>query len=376
MPRSTAAFLTVALFSIVACGFGGCGFAPAASGNSGSGASGPPLGSGASNGGGLVGGGAAQNGHGAVTGMNCREVMQPLAKLPPDILIIEDASGSMNNDITDTSCGNGGCGATSKWAQITPAINTVVGMTETTVNWGLKFFADTDATCGVGNGVAVPIGTGNAGAIATAIMGRTSANGGVTNGSRTPTRSAETAGSTYMRGLTDMNPRFIVLATDGLPNCQPGNTDTAADDSAGAVMSVMDSATAGIPTFVVGIATGGSNADTTLNNMATAGGYPASGATKYYSVASTAEFVSVLQTLVGVAATCTFTVPEPTGDTDRAHIAVVVNGAEIPKDTNHANGWDYTSTGMTAVQIYGPTCDGIMNGSITNVQIVFKCIVT
>jgi hypothetical protein len=308
--------------------------------------------------------------------MNCREVPQPLAKLPPDILIIQDASGSMNNDISDTNCGNNGCGATSKWAQMTPAINMVVSATQGDVNWGLKFFADTDAACGVGNGVAVPIAANNATPIANALMGRTSANGGVTNGSRTPTRLAENAGAAYMRGLNDNNPRFILLATDGLPNCQPGNTDTAADDSAGAVMAVADAASMGVPTFVVGVATSGmGTADATLSSMANAGGYPRSGSPTYYNVSSTAEFVSVLMTLVGVATTCTFTVPEPTGDTDRAHIAVKVNGTELAKDTNHLNGWDYTTTGMTAVQIYGPTCDGIMNGSITNVQIVFKCIV-
>ena len=110
--------------------------------------------------------------------------------------------------------------------------------------------------------------------------------------------------------------------------------------------------------------------------MATAGGYPRAGAQKYYSVESAADFVSVLQTLVGVAATCTFTVPEPpNNDTDRAHIGVVVNGTEIKRDPNHANGWDYTSTGMTAVQIYGSACTGIMNGSVTDVKIVFKCII-
>ena len=30
---------------------------------------------------------------------------------------------------------------------------------------------------------------------------------------------------------------------------------------------------------------------------------------------------------------------------------------------------------MTAVQIYGSACDGIMNGSVTDVKIVFKCII-
>lgn len=378
MPRSNALVATVGLLVAIGYGFAGCGFAPSGTGGAGaSSGSGTPLGTGASNGTGLVGGGAAQNGHAAVTGMNCAMVQQPLAKLPPDILIILDASGSMNNDISDMSCGNNGCGATSKWAQMIPAINMVVAQTETTVNWGLKFFADTDATCGVGNTVPVGIATNNANAVSTAIMGRTSATGGVTNGSRTPTRLAENAGAAYMRGLTDQNPRFILLATDGLPNCAPGNSDTAADDSAGAVMAVADAAAMGIPTFVVGVATGGmGTADTTLSNMANAGGYPRAGSPTYYNVSSTAEFVSVLQTLVGVAASCTFTVPNPpNGDTDRAHIGVIVDGKELTKDTNHANGWDYTSTGMTAVQVYGSTCDAIMSGQATSVEIVFKCII-
>jgi hypothetical protein len=378
MPRSNALVATVGLLVAIGYGFAGCGFAPSGTGGAGaSSGSGTPLGTGASNGTGLVGGGAAQNGHAAVTGMNCAMVQQPLAKLPPDILIILDASGSMNNDISDTSCGNNGCGATSKWAQMIPAINMVVSQTQATVNWGLKFFADTDATCGVGNTVAVPIGANQANMVATAIMGRTSANGGVSNGSRTPTRLAENAGATYMRGLTDQNPRFILLATDGLPNCQPGNSDSAADDSAGAVMAVADAASMGVPTFVVGVATGGmGTADATLSNMANAGGYPRSGSPTYYNVSSTAEFVSVLQTLVGMAASCTFTVPNPpNGDTDRAHIGVIVDGKELSQDTNHANGWDYTSTGMTAVQVYGSTCDAIMSGQAKSVEIVFKCII-
>jgi hypothetical protein len=374
MPRSNALVATIGLLVAIGYGFAGCGFAPAAKGGGGA-SSGTPLGTGASNGTGLVGGGAAQNGHGAVTGMNCASVNRPLAKLPPDILIVLDASGSMNNDIMDMSCGNNGCGATSKWAQMTPAINMVVGATDTTVNWGLKFFADTDAMCGVGNNVAVPVGTGQAGAIANAIMGRTAASGGVTNGSRTPTRLAVNAGSAYMSNLNDMNPRFILLATDGLPNCAPGAASDA-DDSAGAVMAVMSAAGMGVPTFVVGIATGGGMADTTLSNMAIAGGYPRSGSPSYYSVSSTSEFVSVLQTLVGVAGTCTFAVPDPpNGDTDRAHIGVVIDGKELPQDTNHANGWDYTSAGMTAVQVYGSQCDAIMNGNAKNVEIVFKCII-
>jgi hypothetical protein len=374
MPRSTALAVKIVLFAAAGVGFVGCGFAPAGNGGAGA-ATGGPLGTGNASGTGLVGGGAAQNGQAAVTGMNCAEKQQPLAKLPPDILIVLDASGSMNEDTNNQSC-SGGCGANSKWALLTPALNQVVMQTETTVNWGLKLFADTDSTCGVSpNNVAVQVGAGNAGEIANVITGRTAANMGVTNGSRTPTRSAENAAVNYLNTVNDANPKFILLATDGQPNC-PMSGDTANDDTPGAVMSVANAQGAGYPTFVVGISAPAGAANDALNMMAVAGGYPRAGSPQYYPVSSAAEFIAVLQTLVGVATTCTFTVPDPPNDmTDRSHIGVVVNGKEIPRDPNHADGWDYTNTGMTAVQVYGNTCTGIMNGSITDVKIVFKCII-
>ena len=51
-----------------------------------------------------------------------------------------------------------------------------------------------------------------------------------------------------------MNPKYILLATDGQPNCPMSSGDTAADDTPGAVMSVARRGRApAIPTFVVGI---------------------------------------------------------------------------------------------------------------------------
>ena len=378
MPRSTTLFVKVVLFAVIGSGFSsgfvGCGFAPAAPGGAGA-ANGGPLGAGNSSGAGLVGGGAAQNGQGAVTGMNCAEIPQMLDKLPPDILIVLDASGSMNEDSNNMSC-SGGCGANSKWALLTPALNMVVMDTQAEVNWGLKLFADTDSTCGVSpNNVAVPIGANNATAIANVIRGRTDGNGGVTNGSRTPTRSAENAAVTYLNTVTTSNPKFILMATDGQPNC-PASGSSDGDDSPGAIMSVANAQTAGFPTFVVGISAPAGAANDALNGMADAGGYPRAGTPRYYPVTSAAEFITVLRTLVTIAGTCTFPVPNPPNtDTDRAHIGVKVNGTEISRDPNHVNGWDYTSDAMTAVQVYGPYCDQIMAGTATSVQVVFKCII-
>ena len=54
--------------------------------------------------------------------MECGSREMPSSKLPPDILIVLDASGSMDEDATNTLL-HRGCGATSKWALMTPAIN-------------------------------------------------------------------------------------------------------------------------------------------------------------------------------------------------------------------------------------------------------------
>src|ERR1022692_770282 len=135
----------------------GCGFSPGAPGEA-SGTGGNSTVSGTAGTSGISnplgsGGDVGITGTAGTTG-TCAQAAVTINPLPPDILIVEDRSGSMNDDQTDTTC-NGGCGARSKWALVTAAINQVVMGTDTKVNWGLKFFADADAQCGVNGGVAV-----------------------------------------------------------------------------------------------------------------------------------------------------------------------------------------------------------------------------
>jgi hypothetical protein len=332
--------------------------------------------------GGAIGNPTGGGGNGSMTN-SCGEQIHEAAKLPPDILIVLDRSGSMDNDIADKGCNgkqSGNCGANSKWGLLTPAIKQVVAATETTVNWGLKFFADPgNNSCSVNNSASVPIGAMSSAAISAAIAGQTNASGGISNGSRTPTRLAMNGARTYISSVKTENPKYILLATDGLPNCMPGASDTTTDDSAGAIQSVKDAAAAGIPTFVVGMATAGTGtADTTLSSMATAGGYAKAGSPSYYSVSTASEFVAVLQNLVTVAATCTFAVgtpPTDDGTTSRSQIDVSGDGALIPRDTGHTNGWDYTDSTMTSIVVYGETCDKIKSGTIDNVSVKFRCII-
>ena len=325
-----------------------------------------------------TGGGAAQGGPGTGGGMQCAAIPKSSSKLPPDILIVQDASGSMNQDSTNATC-TGGCGMNSKWSLMTAAINQVTAQTDTTVNWGLKMFADMGTGCGVTNNAAVNIGTGTSAAITAALAARTDANGNVTMGSSTPTRAAENAAVTYLGTVMDMNPKFIVLATDGQPNCPAMGNNMQADDTPGAVAAVAAAKTANIPTFVVGISAGGAP-EMALNMMAVEGGYPQMGqATQYYPVSSTAEFVAVLQTLVGMATTCTYSVPEPPSvDTNRGNIAVT--GTDTSGNTtgiimDPTNGWTYGDPMDGSIILHGTACDQVTAGTITTVTIIFNCVV-
>src|SRR5580692_9954127 len=170
----------------------GCGFTPGAADGIASGGGGSSGNSTASGGGGVNGGGGAlgvglTGGGGDIMltgsgGMTCGGAKIPVMPLPPDILIVQDKSASMNDNDADNQCNGGGCGAASKWSELTMALGTVVQATDTTVNWGLKYFSDNNA-CDASNAPAVTIGATNGAAVTASIMG-------TQPGGNTPTRDA------------------------------------------------------------------------------------------------------------------------------------------------------------------------------------------
>jgi hypothetical protein len=386
------------LVVVAAVGLGACNYkaamsvAPPAKGGTSGGGTG---GAGGMGGAGGAGGSATSRGgatpiihldasanDGSGPDMNCGARSKAAVKVPPEILIVLDRSGSMNEDISGSMCNDGGvgasagCGATSKWAKVIPAINQVVMETEADVNWGLKFFPDSQTnSCNVNTTAAVPIAPNNSGAIAAAIMGATSANGGVVGYNNTPTRSAMAGATTYLQSVTTMNPKFILLATDGVPTC--GAMGTGMDDAVASEAAVAAANTAGFKTFVAGIATAG-NADLTLSKLATAGGLPRPGTPTYYPVSSAADLAAAIRTFIGAANTCTFQIgPAPTSDgtTDLKKIIVLGDGVAIERDMTHANGYDYTDGTMNSIQVYGPLCDQIMTGVIHEVSVNFICLI-
>jgi hypothetical protein len=382
MFRSTVRFSgTVAVVVMASCGFG-AKFQPGAGVDAGSQA-GTGGGAGTTGGGGrggtpiiiITGGHTGTGGGGNVTGSldaNCGTKTQSAKMIPPDIMLVMDRSLSMTNDVDDKPCAggsgtNGNCGANSKWQLTVPALSQVITNTNAMVNWGMFYLGDEPAMCGVATGPVVPIAAMNATAVAASLAGN-QFNGQV----GTPTRPVIQGAVSYLTGLADQNPKYIVLATDGQPNCATP-TGLNVDDSVGSEQAVTDALTAGIPTFVVGI--GNTGAVATLNQMAINGGRPQTGGTtSYYQVNDAAALSAALGTIVGQAASCTFDIGQAPDGTTTKGLGVFGDGTPITMDPS--NGWSFKDAAMTTIIFTGPICDQVLSGKIHDVTIAFVCMVT
>jgi hypothetical protein len=290
----------------------------------------------------------------------------------PDALLLLDASGSINETPDGTVC-DGGCGARSRWAEASAALNDLVAATETSVNWGLKLFPDGGGACAVTGRLAVPIAAGSAAAISTAIASRTDTNGGLTRAGNTPTRLAEQTAASSLAALDGEGRKVIVLVTHGAPNCGSGGQAT--DDSPATVEEIARTRAAGILTIVVGITPPGGPPDATLADMATAGGSARAAASPAYTpLSAVGDLAGTLAALTVTAIECVYRLPQaPTSDPMERPIGVQVDGIDVARDRSHVSGWDYTDASFTAVRIFGPICSEIQEGGHRTVTIGFYC---
>jgi hypothetical protein len=304
------------------------------------------------------GGGSGANGTGGTNSSDptkCGVQNFMLAKGgTPDLLIVQDISGSMGQTEDDQTAS---AGTPSKWTEISAAIQSVVGQIDT-VDWGLMMFPSNSGKQCAPSTADVPVGASTAAAITTKLMATTP------NGS-TPTADTVNAAVAYLQSVTDGNAKYIVLATDGEPNsCSGGG-----DDAAGAEKAITAAAAAGISTFVVGIGTTG-GAQTTLNAMAVAGKQAQAGATSYYPVTSQAALESVLKSVTGQIVSCSYALQTAPANPDLVEIQE--DGATIPRDKSHMNGWDFGPNDLS-INFYGTACSNLQNGSVSNVAASYGC---
>ena len=374
----------------VAIGCAGAKPIQSAAGEGGNGATGTGTGSGGttgsggshltgSGGGGLLtgsGGGGGDVGPVSDAGNNCG--LQQFAPTPKaaDIMMVLDRSGSMNDVPSGSTTG------LSKWQIAVPSLEKVVSATDSSISWGLKSFPEayTDSMTDCAGGVTSAID------VNLAMMNATPMNAAITamqpNGKGTPTADAITQAAAYVAKLTDTNPKYLLLATDGEPTC----LGTAKESSpytmstANAVTAIGNALKAGFPTFVVGIATDKDTSNTKLDELAMAGGeaIPSANplASHYYVADDANALVSELQAIAGQISTCLFPLnPPPPVLNDDTKLGVYLGAAmtKIPYDASRTNGWAYTDTNDTAVQVYGDWCNQIQAAGAGNVQIIFGC---
>ena len=290
---------------------------------------------------------------------NCGMQTENPTTQPADLLLVLDRSGSMDDDIASNAlCGGRGSPAncTARWPTLTAAVNQVVGASPAGLQWGLKFFTSPGGgTCTVNPGVDVPM-PATAAQIQAAIAG-------TTPGNATPTTAAINAAVAYLNTLNDGRPHYILLATDGQPNCDPGtsgNVTTTSVNNAAAAIAAAAAPGSDIKTYVIGIGPSAGN----LDAFAAAGGTG-----KYFPANSPDQLTTALGTIVGTVASCVFTMAAVPPDPGNLGV-YLDSGTKVPLD--QSNGYSLATNNLT-VTLNGSYCDGIRAGTYQLIQVFFGC---
>ncbi len=400
----------------------GCLGPDAILGTNASGGAGPSAGTGGAGGvvsaapstGGTPGVGGSSNDCNGVYGNGC--ALQQVAYPAANMLLVIDESGSMNN--YTTSSGN-----QSKWSEMKTALNAALVPVQNSINFGLELFpydpagpidgtaTDPSTYCQVPQGsaaIAVAINTdassraGNLQRILDTVNSAVPAGG-------TPTAAALDQAYVYFtqgNGANLVGSKWILLATDGGPNCNASlactadtctqnldnlcaaaainccanNPDACLDDQS-VVTKISALAAIGINTFVVGLP--GSEAyAATLNVFAQAGNVPnpngASGEA-YYGVSASNSLAGLEEALTAITSlrVVSCDIPLATTPPDPNNVSVFIDCTAIPKlaaDASSDAGWfvDYSVSPAHLVFV-GQTCGNIQTSGAQRIDIIGGC---
>ena len=266
----------------------------------------------------------------------------------PDMLLVVDKSGSMNDPL--------GGGGASKMDIMKQAMATVLPGENANIRFGLALYPSV-GDCGAAQ-VTSGIVANNASSIVAQINS-------VQPQGATPTHTSLDAARAYYSGIA-ANPdgRYVLLATDGIPNCN-GTPQT--PSNAQSIQAAERLADQGINVFVIGFGDIAAADPTFLTQMAQAGG-----TANFFAANSPTELQAALREISGtvVQASCDFklaSVPE-----SAAKLAVTVDGQPVPRDPAHNLGWDYDAA-TNSIIFYGVTCEAIKSGNLANVSVDYGC---
>ncbi len=277
---------------------------------------------------------------------NCGSMEFALTRIPPNVMLVLDRSGSMGDSI-------GGGSATAKWTDLKNAVSSLVSGYDSEMRLGAAIFSS-DGNCRADN-IDVPL----AAMAGQAVLGKLAAQGPAGN---TPTAFA--LDTVIAKGLVNDKTRanYVVLATDGMPNC--GDIDV------GKRITQLYNATPSVKTFVIGIGGDTASNPTLLNQWADAGHTARSGATHYYQTSSPQELKAAFDAIVGGIVSCDFKMMQAAPDPNL--VRVTENGVVLAPSSTMGNGYTFDPATST-VTLHGTACDLLKANASTKVSVLYGC---
>lgn len=328
--------------------------------------------------GGTSGGGG--NGEGPTDAlMECGTTAFRVERTPPEVMIVLDRSGSMMRTSDNKNPLNPDdmvpAGTPVRWRYTYDALRSVITTTQSDIAWGMKMFptctpgamiyqCDPNA-CHTEGGLTLP----EIEQAALLTMTMTKSPPRLDTGA-TPMAPAIDAAVTVLQGRkANGRPKYILLATDGIPNCGVDPMSMTRKDSvgdvAGAIASVKAAKAAGFDVFVLGIGF----MDPTLNSLATEGGRAREGDTKYYSANDENTFKAALAEIAAATVSCTLPLdrtPEPD-----AVARVDIDDMEVPMSA--ADGWSWGDAERKSINLNGSYCMKLKKGELKKTVVSFGC---
>jgi len=224
---------------------------------------------------------------------------------------------------------------------------------------------------------------------------------------------APTGGTPTAQTLRDLEPTisglsgnktYVVLMTDGAPNCNVNLTCKADEcipniehesigtkaceapvnccdarqvgesgigycvDSADTIAAVTDYEQAGIDTFVVGMP-GSEQYAALLSKLAGGGNTARPSGTAYYAVSDTAELTAALKA-IGAKVAITCDLPLSVKPEDVGMVNVYFDGITVPFDVS--DGWHWIE-GQNSIRFEGAACSTLSSGNVVQVQVLAGC---
>jgi hypothetical protein len=223
-----------------------------------------------------------------------------------------------------------------------------------------------------------------------------------TPGGGTPTAAALAAALGYFTdgdGKDLKGDRYVLLATDGGPNCGPRDTTCGPEqctpnldglcpadqsnccdgegsyclDDAAVIQQIQALAQAGVATFVIGIPGSETYADY-LNAFASAGGVPnPTGTPAYYAVSAEGGVDGLAQTFSDITTHLVRSCQVELGPSapDKRLVNVAVDCEVVPFD--EGAGWDIDSETPTTLRLAGETCQRVKHEGARRIDVVYGC---